>query len=244
MGDNDQAGVGGDKPEEDPSPKTPVKLKTEPMFTGQHLLVAGLVAVAVVLVVAVWVIVASNVFDPMLKYPVTDADTGKVRSVIESRFAFGIASFSVVATWVLGSLLLVAGFVVALSEVTKDEVATEIDGEEARFLGVSPATGVAAVGAVIAKVIESLGSAMKGLKPSAMLILVGAAIVISGTLVAWNTIPGTDKNPTITITEPTPTDSSSVPGGTTGEQSTTETTAPSDSLVPDSTDTVGPTTTG
>lgn len=173
---------------------------------------AALGAAGVVVIVAV-LAVLTNVFESTNTY--TDSD-GK--TVVESTFDLATAKFAVSVLLVVGALTVVAGFVVALADLVKSTTTTttttapQIDTahiDEAGPRGVTTASvgasGAAAMVVALGKFAGSLGTALKDLRAASALVLVGALMMVTGGAVAWNTIPGTDTNPTITETETTTT---------------------------------------
>lgn len=175
-----------------------VVTEVEQRFDPRDLLLLGLAGSMFVGLVLVWIAIASNIFDSTISYEGADGSP-----ITESTFDLATAKFAVVVMIVLGAVLLVAGAIVAVAELaTKTTVTTTVEIPSTDENKISEASaGIAALLAALAKLATSLGSAIKDLKASSALVLSGTLLVLGGGAVAWQTVPGTDPNPTIVESE-------------------------------------------
>ncbi|MGB8860896.1 MAG: hypothetical protein WCC60_16670 [Ilumatobacteraceae bacterium] len=207
----------------------PVKVQETqvPRFTARFVAVFAFLAVAAVGAMF-WVLAAAtNVFDSTVTYAGADG-----KQVVESTFDMATAKFAVATLLAFGALTVLAGVVVEFADMKVTVRTADAQAEVPVVADVAlesiTAGGVAAVGVAIGEIFKSLGSAMKGLRASAALLLAGTGMMITAGLVAWNTIPGTDRSPTIEVTSTssttTTTTTSTAPGTTTPETIAPETT--------------------
>ncbi len=183
--------------------KVPVNVQETqvPRFKPRFVALFAFLAVAVV-VVMFWVLAAAtNVFDSTVTYAGADG-----KQVVESTFDMATAKFAIAALLAVGAFTVLAGVVVELADMkvvttrsadATAEVTVAADGVVPESIA---ASGAAAVGVAVGEIFKSLGSALKGLRPSAALLLTGTGMMITAGLVAWNTIPDTDRSPTIEVT--------------------------------------------
>jgi hypothetical protein len=225
-----------------------VKVTKKARFGGQDIFLVGLFSAAIVGLTVLLLIIASNLFDDttttVTNSPATGeettgsnssetSDAGETKTVTND---LATAQFAITVLLVLGGLCLVGGLSVALTEVVEEEA--EATPAEEAVRAARDATGIGAIFAGAAELAKGLGEALKGMKASAMLVLMGGLLLITAGAVAWQSIPDTDRNPTFTTTETTDTTSSGdVNGDDTGstddstpttpeEPSTTSTSSP------------------
>ncbi len=211
-----------------PNPvKVPVSIEETETSRFESGFIARFSLLAVTVVVVLFMILAeqTNVFDSTITY--TGAD-GK--QVVESTFNLASAKFAIAALLTFGGLTVLAGVVVELADMKlttrKAESVAEVAPDNVTLESIT-ATGVAAVGVAIGQIFTALGSALKGLRASAALLLTGTGMMVTGGLVAWNTIPDTDYAPTIEITtETTEIESTEPTEAETTERTVPETTEP------------------
>lgn len=140
------------------------------------------------------------------------------------------ATFAIVAMLGLGALTLVAAAVLGLAELTRSTARPVVyaptpdpNAPGTRNLGpAGAAAGAAAIGQALASIVGAFGNAFKGMKTSGMMAIAGASMVLGAALVAWQTVPGVDPNPTFTESATTTTTTTAartttepVAGGTT-----------------------------
>lgn len=190
----------------------------QPRFGARYIAWFGVLAVVVVGVLFFVLAAATNVFDSTITHAGPDG-----KQVVESTFELATAKFAIAALLVFGALTVLAGVLVELADMkvkTRHTGATaEVPAGEVVAESVA-ATGAAALGVAVGEIFKSLGSALKGLRASGALLLTGAGMMVTAGLVAWNTIPDTDRSPTIEVTS------------STGPNETSPETTPPDTAVP------------
>jgi hypothetical protein len=225
-----------------------VTIRSSARFTGWVLaavpIVAVVVAVIVLGVLAVW----SGLFDDTTTSrtvghppgvpveqsddPAADEPTGTEDNAEGTTSAqetsttndLAPAQFAIAALTVTGALALIAGGGLALAEErvieeTTADGAGANDRVEMRNLA---GTGASAVILAAGEAAKSLGSALRGLRTSGALVLMGGLLLLMGGVVAWQTIPGTDKSPTIEVNDGSTTSTTVAPCETTTTTTTTE----------------------
>lgn len=220
------------------------KIEKTPRFSGGDVAVVGVIAAIAVVVAVVSLVVVSSLFDKTVTTTTVTPSAGAAAAApgapgaptttippavtkVESN-ELVTAQYAVVILILLGGLTVVAGFSVALAEVVVEKATTEAAEAEMRALDGTNATAIAAFVSALAAAAKALAEALRGLKPSSALALLGTLLMIMGGAIAWQTIPDTDRNPTIEVTEASTTTTNTTapprdPTGPTGPGTTTTT---------------------
>ena len=184
-------------PEPDPKPANPVKLQVKERWTGSTpLLAGGILALAGLIVIGIaWS--AIDFGDNQLRSirEVTNTVDGKATAELTKVALANLAParLAIVVLLGLGWLVICCGITLALGEATVP-VEAEKAPDNRRELD---AGGLGAVVVAIGETAKALGAALKDLRSATAAMVVGALLMITGAGVAWQTIPGTDTNPTI-----------------------------------------------
>lgn len=197
-----------------------------PVFTGDSITSATAVlglGGAAIIVLAAWV---AGLFQDNVTYTTTSTVGGVTTSTqtVESLFLVRPATFASFVLLVMGWLVIVVAVGLAMADATRKVVAAgrtpDMVGRRSAAESIAP-TGIAAVLAVVGQLFTSIAGALKDLKSSTAAFVIGAAMMVFGGAIAWQTVPGTDRNPTIV----TPATTASSSPATTVAAATTTTAA-------------------
>ncbi|WP_194825048.1 hypothetical protein [Nocardia sp. XZ_19_231] len=172
-----------------------IEIEAVPRFRGWVLIAVGILASVAVVVGACWLANAAELFEDVTT-TTTVTNQGVTSNTRIDSTALVTAQWATVVLMVVGALLFVGGFVLALADLTKTNTVASGIGEEGGH-GLGPIN----VGAILPSVVDlgkELAAALKDVKSSTALVVVGAVLMVFGGLVAWHTAPGLPSAPTST----------------------------------------------
>ncbi|NLE78550.1 MAG: hypothetical protein GX610_03040 [Rhodococcus sp.] len=161
------------------------KAEGEPRVGGGPLTALAVTATAVVVVGAWWLVDVAGLFETVSTVTTSTSQGQTSTTRVESN-GFATAQWTTVVLAVVGALLLVGGFVLALAELTKiTEVTAESEDGGVAIALVDPGGIVTS----LAELAKAIGTALKDAKASTALIVAGMVLLVFAGAVAWNTTP-------------------------------------------------------